>query len=70
MSRAERPRSSVMMPGNSEMTRWLACAHVSNEDVLGGAFAGEIEALCAQPLPAPPPMDGARPAAERILAAV
>ncbi len=53
-----------------EMTRWLACAHVTNEDLLRGGFGDATSALCAQPTPAPPPMDGARQAAERILAAV
>jgi L-arabinokinase len=53
-----------------EMPRWLACAHVTNEDVLRGAWGDTVEALCAQPVPAPPPLDGARHAAERILAAV
>ncbi len=53
-----------------EMTRWLACAYVTNEDLLRGAFAEQIEALTARPMPAPPPMDGARHAADRILAAL
>jgi hypothetical protein len=53
-----------------EMARWLPCAHVTNEDLLRGAFGDAASALCAQRAPAPPPMDGARHAAERILAAV
>lgn len=53
-----------------EMTRWLPSAHVTNEDLLRGAFGDAIETLCAQPMPAPPALDGARQAAERILAAV
>jgi len=51
-----------------EMARWLPCVHVTNEDLLRGAFGDAIETLCAQPRPAAPPMDGARLAAERILA--
>ena len=53
-----------------EMAQWLACAHVTNEELLRGAFGDAIETLCAQPMPAPPALDGARQAAERILAAV
>jgi hypothetical protein len=53
-----------------EMARWLPCAHVTNEDLVRGAFGEEIETLTAQRMPAPPPMDGARHAADRILAAV
>ena len=53
-----------------EMARWLACAYVTNEDSLQGAFAAAIELLMAQPMPSPPPLDGARHAAERILAAM
>jgi hypothetical protein len=53
-----------------EMADWLACAYVTNHDLLGGAFGAAVQALCARPLPAPPPMEGARQAAERILAAM
>jgi L-arabinokinase len=53
-----------------EMASWLACTYVTNEDLLRGDFAEEIEALIAKPMPAPPPLDGAREAADRILAAV
>jgi len=51
-----------------EMARWLPCAFVTNEDLLRGAFGDPIEALTAQRMPAPPPLDGARHAADRILA--
>jgi hypothetical protein len=53
-----------------EMSHWLACAYVTNEDLLRGAFGDAIEKLIAQPMPAPPPLDGAQDAADRILAAV
>jgi hypothetical protein len=53
-----------------EMAQWLACAHVTNDALQRGAFEDAIEALCAQAMPAPPPLDGARHAAERILAIV
>ena len=53
-----------------EMAAWLACTYVTNDDLLRGAFGGAVEALKAQPMPAPPPLDGARHAADRILAAV
>jgi hypothetical protein len=53
-----------------EMAAWLACAYVTNEDLLRGVFGDAVEALTARPVPAPPPMDGARQAADRILAAV
>ena len=53
-----------------EMAHWLACTHVTNEALLRGAFGDAIEALAAQPMPAPPPLDGAGHAAERILAAL
>ena len=53
-----------------EMTQWLACAYVTNAALLRGALGEAIETLTAQPMPAPPLMDGARHAAERILTAV
>lgn len=53
-----------------EMARWLACAYVSNDDLRNGAFADAIAALAEEPMPVPPPLDGASHAADRILAAV
>jgi L-arabinokinase len=53
-----------------EMAQWLACAYVTNAQLLEGRFATEIHALLATPMPPPPPLDGARQAADRILAAV
>jgi L-arabinokinase len=51
----------------AEMAQWLAGAYVTNAQLLGGDFEGELEDLLARPMPPPPPMDGARVAAERIL---
>ncbi len=53
-----------------EMAEWLACAYVTNTQLLDGDFASEIDAVLARPMPAPPPMDGAERAADRILAAM
>jgi hypothetical protein len=53
-----------------EMAPWLACAHVTNAQLLEGDLAHAIGAVTAQPMPAPPPLDGARLAAEHILAAI
>ena len=50
-----------------EMAQWLACEYVTNAQVLKGGFRAEIEAVIARPMPPPPPLDGARRAAERIL---
>jgi hypothetical protein len=52
------------------MAHWLACAYVTNTQLMGGDFAKDIEALLAQPRPEPPPLDGAQKAAEHILAAL
>jgi L-arabinokinase len=52
-----------------EMAHWLACAYVTNAQLLGGGFGEAIETVMAQPLPGRPPIDGAARAAERILAA-
>ena len=53
-----------------EMARWLACAHVTNDRLLRGAFGDAIDAVLAKPMPEPPPLDGARHAADRILGSV
>ena len=52
------------------MAGWLACEYVTNDDLLRGGFEGADGSAVARPMPAPPPLDGARHAAERILAAV
>lgn len=53
-----------------EMAEWLACRYVTNPQLLAGAFGGELEDLLSWKMPPSPPMDGARRAADRILAAV
>ena len=54
-----------------EMAEWLACAYVTNDELLGGAFGGAIEALLRAADARPRRRWTARAkAAERILAAV
>ena len=50
-----------------EMQTWLACAYVSNDELRHGRLREPLEAVLAQPLPPPPPLDGAQRAAERLL---
>jgi L-arabinokinase len=52
-----------------EMQRWLPAEYVTNARLLDGELGGAIESVRAKPMPAPPAMDGAARAAERLLAA-
>jgi L-arabinokinase len=65
--RGDFPEYEVMV---AEMPRWLACVHVSNEDLRAGRLAGPIRAALAMPRPAPPDLGGAARAAARILDAL
>ena len=53
-----------------EMPRWLACAFVSNQDLLAGRIGGALRRVLELPVPALPELGGAGRAAERILAAL
>lgn len=53
-----------------EMRQYLACAHVSNEDLFAGRLARALEAVLAQPHPDPPDLGGAAMAAERLMGAI
>ena len=51
----------------AEMARYLPSIHVSNDDLRAGRLEDPIRAVLALPFPEPPPLDGARVAARRIL---
>ena len=53
-----------------ELPRWLACAHVSNEDLLAGRVGDAVRRALAHPMPPPPELDGAARAARRVLEAL
>jgi len=50
-----------------EMPRFLACEYVSRQDMTAGRLGPALEAVLRTPMPAPPPLDGAAVAAERLL---
>jgi hypothetical protein len=50
------------------MPRYLPAVHVTNDDLREGRIAGALAEALATPFPAPPRIDGATVAAERILA--
>jgi L-arabinokinase len=50
-----------------EMKSLLACAYVSNDDLRHGRLRAALEAVLAEPMPAPPALDGAEQAAARLL---
>ena len=51
----------------AEMARYLPCAYVSNEELRAGRLGEAIQSVLGQAFPDPPPMDGARLAARRVL---
>ena len=51
-----------------EMQRYIPCAHVSNADLLAGAWRPAIESVMARPVPPPPDLGGAAAAARRLVA--
>jgi hypothetical protein len=53
-----------------EMAEWLACVHVTNAQLLDGAFEDAVHDVTRRKVPAPPALDGAEKAAGRILAAI
>jgi hypothetical protein len=53
-----------------EMAEWLACAYVTNDELLAGNFETAVTDVLARKMPDPPRMDGADVAAERILSAI
>jgi L-arabinokinase len=54
----------------SEMPRWLPVAFASNQEVREGDLTAALERALALPFPEPAAMDGARVAAEKLLAAL
>jgi hypothetical protein len=65
--RGDFPEYPIMV---REMPRWLACAHVTNEELRSGAVGGAIRSVLAAPLPPAPDLGGAARAAERVLEAI
>ena len=62
--RGDFPEYDVMV---AELPRVLACAPLSNEDLLAGRLAPALEDVLARPQPPPPDLDGAARAARRLL---
>ena len=62
--RGDFPEYPIMV---AEMGQWLPAVYVSNGQLAEGRLADAIDAVCAMPMPARPPIDGAERAAERIL---
>jgi hypothetical protein len=50
-----------------EMERYLACAHVSNRDLLEGRLLEPLRLAMSRPQPDPPDTRGAEVAARRLL---
>jgi L-arabinokinase len=50
-----------------EMTRYIPAVHVGNDDVRHGRLGLALSEVRAQPVPKPPPLDGAEVAAGRLL---
>jgi L-arabinokinase len=50
-----------------EMTRYIPAVHVGNDDVRQGRLGPALAEVRAQPVPAPPRLDGADVAADRLL---
>ncbi len=65
--RGDFPEYPVMV---AALPRYLACVHLSNADLRAGLAGEAVRRVLAQPMPAPPPLDGAARAAERVLAAL
>lgn len=54
----------------AEMGKWLTCAHVPSGQLRAGEIEAPLRALLARPVLPPPPLDGARVAAGRLLGAL
>jgi L-arabinokinase len=65
--RGDFPEYPVMV---AELPRYLASVHLSNADLRAGLAEEAVRRVLAQPMPSPPPLDGAARAAERVLAAL
>jgi L-arabinokinase len=63
--RGDFPEYPVMV---AELPRHLPCVHVSNDELRAGRLAPALEAVLALPARVAPELDGARRAAERIVA--
>jgi L-arabinokinase len=63
--RGDFPEYPIMV---GEMPRYLACAHVGNDDLRAGRIGDALRSVLALPLPPKPALDGAERAAERLLA--
>ncbi len=62
--RGDFPEYPVMV---REMPRYVACVHVSNQQLLEGAIADAIDEVLARPMPPQPDVGGADRAAARLL---
>jgi L-arabinokinase len=62
--RGDFPEYQVMV---AEMPRYLACAHLSNEELRAGRIAGPVRRVLELPVPARPDLGGAERAASRLL---
>jgi L-arabinokinase len=62
--RGDFPEYPVLVAG---MSRLLACAHVSNADLLAGRIEDAVAAVLAMPVPPPPDLGGAERAALRLV---
>lgn len=65
--RARAPRVPEYEILVAEMPRYVACAPISNGRLRAGRLHEALEAVLAQPQPAPPVLDGAERAAARLL---
>lgn len=65
--RGDFPEYPVMV---AELPRWLAAVHLSNTELRAGRVGAAVRRVLELPMPAPPPLDGAAHAAERVLAAL
>jgi L-arabinokinase len=63
--RGDFPEYPIMV---AEMPRWLACAHVGNDDLRAGRVGEAVRRVLAEPLPPLPDLGGAGRAAEHVLA--
>jgi L-arabinokinase len=65
--RGDFPEYPIMV---REMQQWLPAEYLTNEELLNGRLEAAIEKVLAKPMPPRPDIDGARTAADRILAVV
>jgi L-arabinokinase len=65
--RGDFPEYPIMV---REMVRWLACEHVSNDDLRAGRIGEAVRRVLSRPVPPPPDLSGAARAAARVLEAL